>query len=166
MQDVAVREAAEADIPAISALFVEMWREAGPDAPGFAGATEEVIAEIAQPEAIRARIGGPERRMFLAHTADSLAGFAATRVVDEAEVELAGIVVLARMHGRGIGRPLVAAAVEAAVDQGYRRMTVSTERSNERAIGFYEACGFRFVRHSTATVEGTAVELVVLGRSL
>ena len=166
MQDVDVHEATEADIPAIGALFKEMWRESGPNAPGFAGATEKVIAEISEPDAIRARIGGPERRMFLASVGGTVAGFAATREVDAVEIELAGIVVLATMQGRGIGRPLVAVAVETARNHGYRRMTVSTERTNERAIGFYEACGFRIVGESIATVEGTEVEVVELDRSL
>ena len=47
--NIRVVEAGEPDVPAISSLFWRMWDEAGPDAPGFSGATEEVIEEIAQP---------------------------------------------------------------------------------------------------------------------
>ncbi len=64
--EVLVTEATQDDVAAFAAFFWEAWREAGPDAPGFAGATDDVITELTTPEAIRQRIGGPERRMFLA----------------------------------------------------------------------------------------------------
>jgi ribosomal protein S18 acetylase RimI-like enzyme len=131
-----------------------MWDEAGPDAPGFAGATEDVIAEIAQPEAIRARIGGPDRRMFIAYREDTAVGFAATKALGGNEVELAGIVVLQSMVGTGVGTLLVEIAVRTSRDLGYSKMTVSTEVDNERALAFYESRGFRQTGDSTAEVEG------------
>ena len=158
-QSINVREAGEADVPAIGELFQRMWDEAGPDAPGFAGATEEVVAEIAQPDAIRLRIGGPDRRMFVAYQGHSAVGFAATRTIDSDLVELAGIVVLQSMLGRGIGTPLVNAAVTACRERGFKRMTVSTETDNARAIGFYEARGFKRVGQSTVTVEGAEIRV-------
>jgi ribosomal protein S18 acetylase RimI-like enzyme len=165
-QGIHVVEAGAADVDAIGTLFWRMWDEAGPDAPGFAGATEEVIAEIAQPDAIRARIGGPERHMFVAYIEDSAVGFAATRTIDTEQVELAGIVVLQSMLGHGIGTPLVAAAVAAARERGFERMSVSTEVDNQRAIGFYEARGFEIVGESTADVDGVAVAVSNLERRL
>jgi ribosomal protein S18 acetylase RimI-like enzyme len=161
-----IREASEADVPAISSFFLEMWRQSGPEAPGFAGATEEVIAEIAAPEAIRARIGGPSRRMFLAYLADSVVGFAATRTVGDQSIELAGVVVLDAMIGRGIGTPLVAAAVESARGHGFSLMTVSTETENERALRFYRARGFEVTGKSITTVEDTEVPVTDLERPL
>lgn len=131
-----------------------MWDEAGPNAPGFSGATEDVIAEIARPDAIRARIGGPERRMFVAYRGETVVGFAATRARDDTEIELAGIVVLQSMVGTGIGTPLVEIAVRTSRDLGYSKMTVSTEVDNERALAFYEARGFHRTGESTAEVEG------------
>jgi hypothetical protein len=53
-----VTEATTADVPAVSTFFWDAWRQAGPDSPGFAGATEDVIAEITTPELIRSRLGG------------------------------------------------------------------------------------------------------------
>ncbi len=155
--EIRVVEAGEGDVSSISALFRRMWEEAGPDAPGFSGATEEIIAEIAAPDAIRSRIGGPERRMFLAYEGDVAVGFAATRAIDEDVIELAGIVVLQTRLGRGIGTPLVAAAVLAARNLGFSRMTVSTEVDNERAATFYQARGFRPMGRSTTEVEGTEI---------
>ena len=161
-----VIEAAEQDISAISDFFWEMWREAGPDAPGFTGATEGVIAEISAAEAIRPRVGGPERRMHIAYEHDRVVGFAATKTIDEATIELAGIVVLATMTGRGIGTPLVAAAVESARSEGYVSITVSTETDNNNAIAFYQARGFSQTGTSMAHVEGVDVEVVHLAMEL
>lgn len=163
---IVIREADEADVPAITSFFLEMWRQSGPDAPGFAGATEEVIAQIAAPEAIRARIGGPSRRMFLAYLSDSIVGFAATRAVGDESIELAGVIVLDSMIGRGVGTPLVAAAVESARHYGFSQMTVSTETANDRALRFYQARGFEVAGESITTIEGTAVPVVELERQL
>ena len=100
----AVREAEPADARAIGAFLHAIWDEAGPDAPGFAGATTELIDELAAPAAVRARLGGPMRRMVIAVRPADVVGFAATRRLTADEVELAGIVVRRAFAGRGIGR--------------------------------------------------------------
>jgi hypothetical protein len=61
-----VREAVAADATAFATFMQRAWREAGPDAPGFAGAIAESIAEITTPSIFERSIGGPDRRMFLA----------------------------------------------------------------------------------------------------
>lgn len=163
---IGIREAGAADVAAIGSFFLEMWRQSGPDAPGFTGATEEIIAEIAAPDAIRARIGGPDRRMFLAYEGDSVVGFAATRVIDDNEIELAGVIVLHSMIGRGVGTPLVEAAIESARSSGQQIMKVSTETDNDRALRFYGARGFQVCGESIEDVEDTPVAVVQLERSL
>ncbi len=163
---IGIREAGAADVAAIGSFFLEVWRQSGPDAPGFTGATEEIIAEIAAPDAIRARIGGPDRRMFLAYEGDSVVRFAATRVIDDNEIELAGVIVLHSMIGHGVGTPLVEAAMKSARSSGHRVMKVSTETDNARALRFYQSRGFRICGESTEDVEGTAVAVVELERSL
>jgi hypothetical protein len=87
---VVAREASEADIDAFAEFFKAAWQQSGPDAPGFAGATDEVIAELTTRDAIRERIGGPDRRMFLAWQDERVVGFAATKRIDIDTVELAG----------------------------------------------------------------------------
>jgi ribosomal protein S18 acetylase RimI-like enzyme len=161
-----VTEATTDDAEAISTFFWDAWREAGPDAPGWAGASPEVVAEIASPESIAARVGGPARRMFLAWHDDRVVGFAATRRIDDDSIELAGVIVLASLTGRGVGTPLVEAAVRAATSLGYTRMLVSTEADNERALGFYEARGFARTGTETRDVEGVEIDLAMLERSL
>lgn len=154
-----VTEATHEDVTAISAFFNEAWRQAGPDTPGFAGADDDVIAEISAPETIKERIGGPERRMFLARLDRTVVGFSASRRLTAETVELAGIVVLQSMVGQGIGRPLAEATIEAARSRGFRRMTVSTEVDNDRALGFYQTLGFTPTAVSETVVEGVPVEV-------
>jgi ribosomal protein S18 acetylase RimI-like enzyme len=163
---VAVREATEGDGDAFAEFFVAAWREAGPDASGFTGASEETIAELTAPAAFRARIGGPERRMFLAWESDGVVGFSATRRIDEASVELAGIIVLESRAGLGIGTALVDLAMAGARDEGYRHMVVKTETTNDRARAFYEARGFAVGGVETEHVDDVAVEVWRLSRPL
>jgi ribosomal protein S18 acetylase RimI-like enzyme len=166
MDPVTVSEATDADVDAFARFFRRAWQEAGPDAPGFTGATDEVIDELTAPEAVRARIGGPERRMFLARAGGEVVGFAATRRIDERAVELAGIIVLDAAAGRGVGTGLVGGAVAATAAEGYEVMVVRTETTNDRARTFYEARGFVATGTTTESVEGSEVAVVELRRDL
>jgi ribosomal protein S18 acetylase RimI-like enzyme len=135
-------EATESHIPAIGVFFREAWNMTGPDAPGWAGADVEVIEQLTQSEALRERIGGPERRMFLAVADQPVVAFAATRWSGEGPAQLAGIVVLQEMVGQGIGTPLLQVAIERLRADGASSVFVRTEVDNERALGFYRASGF------------------------
>lgn len=159
-------EAGAGDVAAFAAFFRDAWQQAGPGALGFAGASDEVIAELTAPAAVLERIGGPDRRMFLAWEGGRVVGFAATRRMDAATVELAGIIVLQTMSGRGFGTRLVEEAVGAARGEGYRTMIVRTETANEPARSFYERCGFTLTGSATELVEGNAVEVWELAREL
>jgi ribosomal protein S18 acetylase RimI-like enzyme len=163
---ISVTEATTADVAAFAAFFWEAWRQAGPDAPGFVGASDQVVAELTTPEAFVARIGGPERRMFLAWEKQHVVGFAATKRVDADTVELAGIIVMEAISGRGAGTGLVEAAVGAMGTAGFRSMIVRTETANDRAKAFYEACEFTVTGSTTEHVEGATVEVWELTRSL
>lgn len=162
---VVIVEATSDHIPAIATFFREAWAMTGPDAPGWAGASDEVIESLTDPELIRSRIGGPERRMHLAMVGARVVGFAATRSAG-AESELAGIVVLQDMVGRGIGTPLLQAALTGLRADGATSVFVRTEADNERALAFYRARGFGDERSVKEEVEGTAVELIELRRDL
>lgn len=159
-------EATEMDIGGISDFLWEAWRQSGPDSPGFAGATDEVIADIARPEMIQARIGGPKHRMFLAKQGDRVVGFSSTRTETSTSIELSGVVVLKEMIGTGIGTKLLDLAATTSAEHGFSKMIVSTETTNDRAIGFYESHGFTRIGTTTTDVEGTPVEVVNLTRDL
>ncbi len=161
-----VAEADQADAAAIGAFMLAAWKAAGPGAPGYSGATDTVMAEVTQEEAVRERIAPPERRMFAARIGGTIVGFAATRQIDGSDVELAGIIVAPHLVGQSIGRRLLGAAVTAATADGRRRMIVHTETDNERALGFYAAHGFIRTQHLVETVAMTDVAVWELARDL
>lgn len=162
--DTTVREAEDGDVAAFAQFFTTAWRQAGPDALGFTGATDEVIAELTTPDAVRERIGGPERRMFLAWHRERVVGFSATRRIDDATVELAGIIVLPSFAGMGIGTTLVEAALQRAREDRYRSMIVRTETSNHPARAFYERRGFAVTATDVEKVGDLVVEVWELSR--
>ena len=104
--------------------------------------------------------------MFLAVEDDKVVAFAATRRIDEASVELAGIVVRQDMVGEGIGTPLLEVALQQVKGAGFSDVVVRTEVTNERAIGFYESRGFERVGDVVQVVEGIEIEVVELKRAL
>lgn len=149
----------------ISRFLREAWEEAGEDAPGWAGASEEVMRELTEPDAIVEHMGGPSRRMFAARTPEGIVGLAATRRAGDL-AELTGVIVRVSMVGRGIGTPLLELAVSAVAADGCTRVVVTTEQDNERALRFYHARGFAEVERFSDEVGGLAVDLVRLERRL
>ncbi len=160
MQDaIEVVEATIDHVADVSALINEAWRQAGPGAPGFSGANDALIAEISAPDAIKARVGGPDRRMFLARRDGTMVGFSSSRRLTAETVELSGVVVLQSKVGMGIGTPLVEAAIESARRIGFRRMMVSTETDNESALRFYRSLGFTVTGASETQVAAEVLNL-------
>jgi len=164
--DVAARPAVVDDAEALGRFIAASWDAAGADAPGFAGATDEIIAELAAAETLRAIIATPERSVWVAEVAEEIVGFAATRAMDGGAVELAGIVVGANMSGRGVGTLLVERAKDAALRAGGASMTVRTEPDNSRAIAFYEARGFRPFGTAVETAGDRELEVLELAADL
>lgn len=161
-----VRRAELHDAEAVGALLRDLWTHAGPDAPGYAGTTDEIIDELTRPEEVRRRIEGPGRRLYLGGDDDGWIGFSATRQVDAKTCELAGILILERGTRRGLGILLLDAAVAGARDDGFDRMIVRTETGNERALGFYEASGFVRSGELVEEIDGTEVPVVELTMEL
>lgn len=164
--EVSLVEATEKDAEAFAHFFRRAWEEAGPGAAGFTGASDEVIAELTTPRAFRKRIGGPDRRMFLAREDDRVIGFASTRRISEDSVELSGIIVLRSHGGQGVGTALLENTIAAATADGYGTMLVETETTNSRAQAFYENSGFAVDGAGTERVDDADVELLRLSRVL
>ena len=161
-----VRAARLHDLHSLSVFFLEAWREAGPGASGFTGASDDVMRELASERLLRAKLTDPALRIFIAEEAGRTVGFASMKKVDSAVMELSGIVVLQSLVGRGVGTELFRMAREFAAADGYRKVTVKTEVFNGKAIAFYKRLGFVETTEIEEDVEGTKVRLVVLERSL
>ncbi|MGD1054680.1 MAG: GNAT family N-acetyltransferase [Nitrososphaerales archaeon] len=138
----AVRPARPDDVPRLSTFVIQAWKEAGPDALGFTGATDEAIKEIASEEFLEKMLSSPRILMVVAEEDGKIIGFSSVRRVKEREAELSGIIVLESATGRGVGTKLLRKAVGAAKRRGYFSMLVKTEVANERAIRFYRRAGF------------------------
>jgi ribosomal protein S18 acetylase RimI-like enzyme len=161
-----VRKATVDDIHKLSAFITEAWREAGPGALGFAGATDAAIRELASEQTLRTLLANPAIRIFIAEDAGEVAGFSSLKRIDSSTVELSGIVVLQSLVGRGLGTELFETARVFASKEGYLKMVVKTEIINGRAIAFYKKLGFAEISRVTEDVEGTDVRLQVLVRGL
>ena len=61
------------------------------------------------------------------------------------EIELKNMAVLTRAQGTGVGRALVAAAVDACRGEGLTRMLVATAAADIGNLRFYQRTGFRFL---------------------
>jgi GNAT superfamily N-acetyltransferase len=161
-----VRVAGIDDLHRLGEFFLRAWREAGPGAPGFTGANEDVVRELASERSLRAKLTSPTLRVFVAEDKDGILGFASVKRTNSDETELSGIIVLQSMVGRGVGTALFNFAREYAASEGYQSMLVKTEASNQTAIAFYKKVGFVETAETVEDVEGTKVRLKVLERKI
>ena len=161
-----VRPSRVSDAPRLSDFFLRAWREAGPGALGFTGATEEAVREIASEEFLRKRLSSPNVQMVVAEEGAAVVGFASLKRASAREVELTGVVVLESYAGRGLGSRLLKKALDSARKRGYVTVTVKTECENARAIAFYKGAGFTESGKTTEKVGRAKVALMVLAKKL
>jgi len=165
-QSVSVRVARRQDARPLAQFFLRAWKEAGPNALGFTGASDQAIKEIASEEFLTKRIKSPHVRILVAREGRRVIGFASLRYLEERLAELTGIVVLKDVAGIGIGTRLLQKACLLALGQGFTRMVVKTEAFNLAAIGFYRKNGFNELRNTSEKVGRKRVPLKVLQKPL
>ena len=161
-----VRPARLNDVPMLSAFFREAWREAGPAAMGFSGATDQAIEEISSPEFLGRRLASPATYMVVAQEERALVGFASVRLLKDRDSELSGIVVLERARGKGVGTRLLRKAIDGARKRGSLWMSVRTEVANARAVAFYKKSGFTESGKAVEKVGRARVPVLVLVKKL
>ncbi|MCS6924976.1 MAG: ribosomal protein S18-alanine N-acetyltransferase [Candidatus Binatia bacterium] len=72
----------------------------------------------------------------------TVAGYVALEVTSLGEAELTNLAVAPACRRRGIGRRLVSCVIAACQQAGVELLWLRVRRSNQRAVRFYEACGF------------------------
>jgi GNAT superfamily N-acetyltransferase len=133
-----VCDVTESDLPAVRPLIAELIA-ALDDPSGF-----EVDRAM---ENCRALLGRPGHILLAARIGDTVLGFLhlTTRqsILHDRPVGLVDELVVGRkFRGQGIGRLLIAAALDRCRALGCCEVEVSTERANREAQEFYRKCGF------------------------
>lgn len=156
-----IRPALQADDAALRRLDIATWSwmvtpsPAKPDDAPFFG-------DAARPEDV-----------LVAAVADAVAGYVRLGPALPLEsgrhvLEIRGLAVDPAHQGRGIGRLLMAAAVEAATARGARKLTLRVLSSNATARALYESCGFAVegILRETFLLEGRYVDDVLMALRL
>jgi ribosomal protein S18 acetylase RimI-like enzyme len=89
--------------------------------------------------------GSPNGRMLIAEDAHEILGGVAYKRVDKDTCEMKRLFVRSTANGRGLGRKLCEALMQAAVRDGFKTMRLDTTRDMVEAIGLYRAFGFKDV---------------------
>jgi ribosomal protein S18 acetylase RimI-like enzyme len=163
---VIVRVGRKTDAKDLGEFFTEAWKESGPGALGFTGATDEAIKEISSEDFLAMRLVSQNTRTIVAEGEGRILGFASLRRIGDGKVELSGIVVLKSLSGKGIGTRLIRKTMEIAKKQGFKGMMVKTEVFNRGAIGFYKKNGFTEASKITEKVGRVKVPIQVLEKRL
>jgi ribosomal protein S18 acetylase RimI-like enzyme len=150
----------------IRAFFLEAWRQAGPDALGWAGANQSNIQEISSEDFISSLLSQPEAKVIAFSENERIVGIAVIRKIDQNSVELAGIIVQEDAKGKGIGTKLLKMAIDSAKELGFRTVHVKTETNNRNAISFYKKNGFIDEGLGEENVEGKIVKVKKLGYTI
>jgi putative acetyltransferase len=87
----------------------------------------------------------PRGRLFLATVGGEIAGCVALRALDDATGEMKRLYLREALRGRGLGRQLAIACIDAAREAGYAHLRLDTLPVMREAIALYRSLGFRDV---------------------
>ena len=133
--EVPIREATAGDAAAVARLLHDFNTEFDDFTPGVAKLTENVQRLIAGGEITVLLAGeGPDGLAELRFRPSVFAG--------STEAYLEELYVVPGLRGRGIGRALLDAALEAARERGATHIDLTTSEDDVAARGLYESAGF------------------------
>ena len=126
------------------------------------------------PDPLRGRLAGQHAAGsfdLVAEAPDRLAGWLSAEVLPYRRASRTGYLVLgvdADFAGRGIGAALLAAAADEARRRGLRRLELTVNADNLRALGLYLRGGFQVegLRRDAIVRDGTLVDEYYMGRVL
>jgi diamine N-acetyltransferase len=161
-----LRAAQETDLPEISVLAKRTWA----DAFGSSVNPEDLAAELEKTrseEYFRSALAADT--ILVAELDGELVGYVQFSDVTIPEVDvqpgdqgLRRVYVETHLHGRGIGRELVNAALAHPRLAAARRIYLAVWEKNEPARRLYESLGFRAAGTTRFTIGGEAMEDLVL----
>ena len=140
------------DIPAVQRLADVVWRAYYPGIVPLPQ-IDYMLARGYSDDALAKFVRDEGAGLALARVGGDLVGFAAWhRSGEPATTKLDKLYVLASLHGRGVGRALIAHVEAAARRDGARTLILNTAKRNTMAIAAYNACGF-------TTREATVIDI-------
>lgn len=137
-----VIRAAEADLPAISKLAGVIWRACYPGIITHAQ-IDFMLARMYAPDVMRDEIRSQGIRYDCLFVDGKLAGFASYGPTSEPGVmKLHKLYLLPELHGRGLGSRLLQHAEREVRRLGARRLILSVNKRNAKAIAAYQRNNF------------------------
>jgi len=138
-----IREAQEADLPAVLELYAQPEIDDG----------QKLDLDAAR-EIFRRFQRYPSYRLYVAECGGAVLGSYALLVMDNlghlgaSSAIVEDVVVAPDLHGQGIGQAMMRRAMEQAREQGCYKLVLSSNAKRQRAHAFYDALGF--TRHGVS----------------
>ena len=143
-----IREATDADVPALSALFAELYR---PHADALPRIYRRAVDCHAVADFLLGEMAREGAAVFVAEAGGAVAGYAAVRVFAAPDTpvhlpvlraEVGTLVVGAAFRRRGVGEALMGRAHAWAAEHGAGEAELLVAEFNAGAIGLYEKLGY------------------------
>ncbi len=108
----------------------------------------------------------PNGRMLIAEDAYEILGGVAYKRIDAQTCEMKRLFVRTTANGRGLGRKLCEALMQAAGREGFKTMRLDTTRDMVEAIGLYRSFGFKDVAPFTEYPQRMRPMMLFMERAL
>ena len=146
--------ATEADLPALAELAGVIWRACYPGIISHAQ-IEYMLARMYAQDVLREELRSQGIRYYRLLLGTRFAGFAALGPADAAgAMKLHKLYLLPELHGRGLGSLLLRHGETEARRLGARRLMLTVNKRNVRAIGAYQRNGFEVVESVVTDIGG------------
>jgi GNAT superfamily N-acetyltransferase len=149
-----ILRATEADLSGIAGLAGVIWRACYPGIISHAQ-IDYMLARMYSPDVLRDEIRSQGIRYDLLLVEGELSGFASYGPTGELGVmKLHKLYLLPAMHGRGLGSRLLQHVELEVRAGGARRLVLSVNRRNARAIQAYQSNGFAIAKSVVTDIGG------------
>lgn len=169
--NIALRPARPEDASSLAALSVEVWVGTYLRQGITAHFADYVLSEFT-PARMEALIHAPDQTIIVSQNEDGIDGYIRVShrcpdpLAGDHQTEVATLYVRPRHQGKGLGRALLLAGMQAAHEAGATSIWLTTNSENAPAIAFYLAQGFERIGITQFRIEDQAYQNDVFARVL